>query len=471
MKSINYLREKYPIFNYQDYKWSVNKEDLVVRWSMTAGEIMYHPEIKISSVQNFVKTLDKKIIDNFVFNLGLAEIPSYWKATCSPIIKISAGFLDEWQIQWWKNLYTNGMGQYFYENQIDFRGKDFIKIESVCERFWTGPVPYGNRVNQNDDKDIISTVNKNKILVAVGGGKDSAVALELLADAFDIYTFILNPASMPAAQKVIQTAGIKRILTVERKIDPVLLSLNHKGYLNGHTPFSSYLAFLSIFLGYLFGVSSVVFANERSANEGNLKYLGNYINHQYSKSFAFEESFREYNKKYLSSINYFSFLRPLYELQIAKMFTKMDKYFLNFNSCNRGRKKNIWCGECAKCLSVYISLYPFISFDALLSIFGYDLFGNKKLLPLFMELVGEGKHKPFECVGTFAETIVALHLCILKNHSQKELPILLASFVDKVLPKYKNIKRMTKDILTGWDNNNNLSENYQNILKQAYANS
>jgi len=70
----------------------------------------------------------------------------------------------------------------------------------------------------------------------------------------------------------------------------------------------------------LFNKKYIILSNEKSSNEGNLKYLGEEINHQYSKTLDFENKFREYLKKYLSSnIEYFSLLRPLYELQIANI--------------------------------------------------------------------------------------------------------------------------------------------------------
>lgn len=63
--------------------------------------------------------------------------------------------------------------------------------------------------------------------------------------------------------------------------------------------------------------------------------FGEKINHQYSKSYEFENDFEEYSKKYLKTeIKYFSFLRPLNELQIAKLFSKYKKYHKVFKSCN-----------------------------------------------------------------------------------------------------------------------------------------
>jgi len=123
-------------------------------------------------------------------------------------------------------------------------------------------------------------------------------------------------------------AKIKNPIVIERKIDPTLLKLNQKGYLNGHTPFTAVLSFLSVFGAILFDYKNIVFSLEISANEGNVKYLRKFINHQWSKSSEFERKFKNYCKKYLvKNINYFSLLRPYTELEISKMFLKYTQYF------------------------------------------------------------------------------------------------------------------------------------------------
>ena len=57
---------------------------------------------------------------------------------------------------------------------------------------------------------------------------------------------------------------------------------------------------------------------------------------------------------------FWSLLRPLYEPQVVKLFSAFPRQFPVFRSCNRGSKANAWCGECAKCLSIFTALYPFV---------------------------------------------------------------------------------------------------------------
>jgi len=440
------LRKKYPQFVYQDYSWKTSKNLNIVFDFRIGSNIRFRPKIVIKNIdQKRIANLDKKVIDNLVFHLGLIELLSYWKVTCSPEIIIKAGSLNKQQTKWWKDLIINGMGQFFYENKINFRQKGFFNISS--------PIQNSSRAQ------YVSC--KNRILIPIGGGKDSIVSLELLKGAKkEINCFSLNPTL--AAQKVMRVGKCKNPIIVKRKIDERLLELNRKGFLNGHTPFSAYLAFLSVMLGVIFDYKYIALSNERSSNEGNVKYLGKVVNHQYSKSFDFEKRFRNYSKKYLSKqVEYFSFLRPLYEVQIAKLFSRFPKYFPVFLSCNQthktdsGRRKPTkkWCCNCSKCLFVFMSLFPFVETKKLIKIFGKNLFENKRLLPIMEELIGEKRFKPFECVGTQKESLAALYLSYKKA---KDKPYLLKYFEKKILPKHANLEKESKKIFNSWDKQHNV---------------
>lgn len=364
--------------------------------------------------------IGERVLNNLVFNLGLVETVSYWKATSSPEILVKAGVLNKEQINWWKDLIIKGMGQFFYENKIDFRKPDFIKIISP----------------KNKKDEVFPGKLKNRCLVPVGGGKDSVVTLELLKkQRKEIRCFGLN--STDNAKRIMKIAGCNNPIVVERKIDSKLLELNRKGFLNGHTPFSAYLAFLSVMSAVLFDYKHIALSNEKSSNEGNVKYLDKVINHQWSKSSEFEKKFKAYSKKYLAkNVDYFSFLRHLYEIQIARLFSEYPKYFSAFLSCNEayktasGTKKPIkkWCGKCSKCLFVFTILYPFIKERELIRIFGKNLFEDKKLLPTMEQLIGKRGFKPFECVGTKKECKLAFKLSYkkaLQKNPGKPLPYLL----------------------------------------------
>ena len=277
----------------------------------------------------------------------------------------------------------------------------------------------------------------------IGGGKDSVVTLEELRTKREVVPFIINPrgATLACAEK----AGFPNpddILILKREISPRLLELNKEGFLNGHTPFSAMLAFYSVLISAVTGIREVALSNESSANEPTIP--GTHINHQYSKSLEFEEDFRYYVDTYMNRCNhYYSYLRPLTELQIAERFAKYPQYFHVFKSCNAGSKEDKWCGRCAKCLFAYIILSPFIDDPTMISIFGDDLLNRTELAPILDQLTGMAYVKPFDCVGTIQEVNEAMHRilesrkdkALVKHYINKQLAML----DDNMLEEYYNM--------------------------------
>jgi len=413
MKKVESLRKKHPRFVYRGYSYRVTHGNLEIDFDFCIEpNIQLKPKLVIKNIaQARLEKLGDRVLDTLVFHLGLMEIPSYWKLTCSKDIVIEAGHIIKEQQEWWKDLILNGMGQFFYENKIDWRATDFLRIK-----------PQSIKTYKRFPGKL-----KNKYLVPIGGGKDSIVTLERLKK-YKANAFVVNPTRF--TRNVLNKAKIKNPIIVERKLDKTLLRMNEKGYLNGHTPFTALLSFLSVFCAVLFDYKHIAFSNEKSANEGNVEYLGKTINHQYSKSSVFEKKFKDYSYKYLAkNIHYFSYLRSYTELEISKLFSKYTKYFPVFSSCNLGPKKGKkWCCKCPKCLFVYTTLYPFLEKKELVKIFGKDLFQNKELLPIMKSLIGKGKTKPFECVGTYRESRQAFNLSLKKDKKAGDMPYLLERF-------------------------------------------
>lgn len=452
------LRKKYPEFVYKGYSYELKRGDLHISFDFTMGETGFNPRVVVKNVsQKDIDRMGELALENLVFHLGLAEMPSYWKATASPKIVIEAGNLNKSQINWWHDLFIEGMGQYFFENKINFTGKNFLTIESTGK----------------DSGLVFSKKPSNKILVPIGGGKDAVVTYEVLKSARqNIKPFVLNPTN--AQKALLKKMGEGSPIVVQRIIDPKLFELNRNGYINGHTPFSAYIAFLTTLCAVLFDYKYVALSNERSSNEGNVQYLGHEINHQYSKSFAFEKKFRSYSAKYLANnTEYFSLLRPLYELQIAKLFSEYPQYFANFLSCNEAHRTysgsiqatGKWCGACSKCLFVFAALYPFVETKQLLKIFGKNLFEDTSLVPLMEELVGEKRFKPFECVGTSKETLVAFYLSLRKTHAP--LPVLLQHFRQHIAKKHEKLPEESRIILASWNKNHALPPHLEKALKSV----
>ena len=264
------------------------------------------------------------------------------------------------------------------------------------------------------------------VLVPVGGGKDSAVTLELLKGAdVPVFAYIINPrgATIHTTESAKLTAD--HVISVHRTLDKRMLQLNKEGFLNGHTPFSALVAFSSVIAARMAGLSYIALSNESSANESTVQ--GSTVNHQYSKSFEFEEDFHQYQTDHLpGSAYYFSMLRPLSEFQIAKYFAKQKQYHKIFRSCNAGSKTDSWCGHCPKCLFVYLILSPFLSREEVKEIFGTDMLNDPDMQPTLEQLVGIQEEKPFECVGSRDEINTAIVMTIDNlEKSGKELPYLL----------------------------------------------
>lgn len=412
----------FPEFIYENYEYDVRQDGLHIMFvfklnGLNNNIIEFSPSAFIPNRPFLSFKQPKECLDNLVFHIGMVELISYWKSVCPPIVKVLCGTLDTEQIAFWKKLYFNGLGEFFYTNSIKTTLDDFMSIES------NGPIysPMHNELS-------------NDYLVPIGGGKDSAVTLELLSNAGFAnrpIPLIMNPRG--ATIGTIEAAGYSMddVAVIKRTIHPKLLELNSNGCLNGHTPFSAMLGFYTLLICQLSGRRNVALSNECSASESTV--IGTNINHQYSKSLEFENDFRGYVQAYLSSdYNYFSLLRPIYELEIANLFAhRCQSYWDVFKSCNVGSKLDVWCGHCAKCLFVYIMLAPLMEDpERLVEIFGHDLLDDASLQLEFDQLIGKAETKPFECVGTVEEANAALSMLIERRgwHQDEQRPILLKGY-------------------------------------------
>jgi len=134
MRTIDFLRNKYPHFFYQGYTYAFKGRDLHISFAFSVPpDIQFRPSLVIKNVPTAFARASasqekKSLLDNLVFQLGMIELLSYWKATCSPEIIVNAGALNTEQIKWWKDLINKGMGEFFYVNRIHFTAPNFINI-------------------------------------------------------------------------------------------------------------------------------------------------------------------------------------------------------------------------------------------------------------------------------------------------------------------------------------------------------
>ena len=414
--AFNTYRQRYSEFVYDSYQYDVQSDGLHIAFCFRIGELVFRPTAFIPT-RPFLEArrLSTEQLNMLVFHIGMIELISYWKCYCPPTVIVRPYRLNDEQVAFWKKIYYNGLGEFFYTNEIDTSYADFLNIRFEATRtlataLYTAPC---------DGEPLY--------LVPVGGGKDSVVSLELLkTTSKQVIPLIMNPRG--ATRDCVARAGytMQQVLVIERHLDEELLEQNKKGALNGHTPFSALLAFYTILAAALTGRSCrIALSNENSANESTV--VGSLVNHQYSKSVEFEDDCRRYAAQFATGVEYFSFLRPLSELQIAMLFARYGHYHDVFRSCNVGSKQDVWCGHCAKCLFAYIILSPFIEPEQLRGMFGKDMLDDETLRTEFEQLTGQAETKPFECVGTVSEVRDALTLALARWYPD-ERPALLRDY-------------------------------------------
>ena len=244
------LRREYPQFVYSGYSVSEHEDGLHLSFDFSIpGLCEFHPQTRLDG-----KSLDifnspvSDYAKRMVFFIGLAEAVSYWKCACPPVFRVECGEMSEDDKAFFKKLWFNGLGEFFYRNGIKTDIDSFVSIDA----------PEPKNIPQCEDY-----VSSGIEIVPVGGGKDSAVTTELLHPFGDkLRFFTVN--DQPARTQCVLAGGYSedKIIKIYRTIDPELLKRNAEGFLNGHTPFSSVVAFISMYAGFIEGANDVILSNE-----------------------------------------------------------------------------------------------------------------------------------------------------------------------------------------------------------------
>lgn len=444
------VRKNYPEFIFESFDVQYGADGIHATYNYRVGDYEFHPTVTIGIAsitglnQQFV---NHDFLEYLFFNFGIINAINYYKLTFSPKFVIKAGKLMPEQCEFFKKLFYHGLEECMYRNEIQLSYDEFLTIE--CEQ------PESIRQFNLPDE-------YRGNLIPVGGGKDSVVTLEALRPMqednlclqYNRNIYPVNVAAISCAK--LGGYPMDKVVNFDLTLDPLMLELNKQGFYNGHIPFSSCLAFAGVIMAYLNRKKYIVLSNEASADEGNI--AGTTINHQYSKSYEFEHDFSNYVGKFLTDkIHYFSLLRCWNEYTIVKRFIEHPLYLDVFRSCNVGTKENKWCGHCAKCLYVYIMLYPFVSDVKLWQIFGRNMLDDPSLQDTFIGLVNPDATKPFECVGTREEICFAIEKGLALKPEQKPA---LYDFYEK------NLRVEAKDYnVEGFFNpEHNIPEEYLNML-------
>ncbi len=382
---------KYNTFSFDSFGCSPEDGKIELKYSLRDAEdggfglIEFVETLTFPPIEHFPEHREAEL-KRALFLLHLIGGISYFKTCLPKNIVVNSGTLSKEDATFWKTVYENGLGEFFYRNAVDFRNTIQFPSDKAISHEQSAMSGIADS----------SSLTAHRCLVPIGGGKDSIVAIELLKKA-GIDMTLLRVGSHPLISAQAKTADLP-LLEVKRSLSPRLFELNAEGALNGHVPITAYITFLSVVLAILRNDDSVVFSNERSANEGNVEYLGMEINHQWSKSLEFERMLQEHLINRGIGVSVFSVLRPLSELRIAELFSKYDWYFPMVTSCNENWKlfsksekvsnSKLWCGKCPKCAFVFAILHASMPHPKVVGMFGCDLFAEDSLLPLFRNCWG-----------------------------------------------------------------------------------
>ena len=344
---------------------------------------------------------------------------SYYKAGVPEQVRIDSYSIDAATAALVEEIYLNGLGEFAYRNGLNLRGRFRLPVDG--EAFSAPAVGL-----------------REHALVAIGGGKDSLVSIEALRG-LGIDETVTWIGGSQLIRACAERTGLPT-LNIGRALAPELFDLNRQGAWNGHIPVTAVNSAIMVLAALLQGVDQVVFSNERSASYGSQIPGTGEVNHQWSKGWAFEQAFGEHLEQHVAAdLHYYSLLRPLSELAVARQFAKSDFYDAHFSSCNRNfhilgeRPVNRWCGVCPKCHFVFLALAPFMPKMRLVGIFGRNLLDDIEQAPGFDALLEFQDHKPFECVGEGRESRAAM--ATLATRPEWNEDALVKRFVHEIRPQ------------------------------------
>jgi len=347
---------------------------------------------------------------------------SYYKAAVPAQVSIDSYTVDAATAALVETVYLNGLGEFAYRNGLNLRGRFKLPVEGQ-------PVA------------AQALGLREHALVAIGGGKDSLVSIEALRNAgvAETVTWIGGSQLIRACA---DRTGLPT-LNIGRTLAPELFELNRQGAWNGHIPVTAVNSAIMVLAALVQGVDQVVFSNERSASYGSQIAGTGEVNHQWSKGWAFEQAFGEHVQQHVAAdLHYYSLLRPLSELAVARQFAKTDYYDAHFSSCNRNfhilgeRPVNRWCGVCPKCHFVFLALAPFMPKTRLVRIFGRNLLDDIEQAGGYDALLEFQDHKPFECVGEGKESRAAM--ATLAARADWKEDVLVKRFASLIQPTLAN---------------------------------
>ncbi|MDN3645877.1 hypothetical protein QWY75_06630 [Pontixanthobacter aestiaquae] len=357
----------------------------------------------------------------------------------------------------WLTIYRNVWAQWRFENdEPDYLGPDFAITATDA------PPAIGER-------DL-----SGGFLSFCGGGKDSLVSLDLLKSLGQEHGTLAYSASFygrAAPQhaligKLLDSYGVTnqhRQWIYDDFLDSPVLELrkdlNVDAVTAAETP-SSIFGALPYVLHHNYRY--VCLAHERSADAPQVVWekTGEPVNHQWGKSYEAEKLLNDYVRAHLvSEFDYFSILKPIYDVSIFGALRGVTESIPHTHSCNIEKP---WCRRCAKCLYVWLGYTAFLDREIVEATFGPEnLYDVPENTFLFRQLVGLESQLPFECIGEAQEAALFMLMARTKGYRGQALDA-CSDALDKV--DVANTLDRYLDVVTG---DANIPETIKDRLEQT----
>jgi len=324
----------------------------------------------------------------------------------------------------WLTIQRNVWAQWRYENNFP---------HYPGPRFLSQPTELVSSVLQIED-------DNDQVLIFCGGGKDSLVSMKLLEKSQIPYSTLVYSSSIygraapqheliESLLNTVKPQTQHKMWIYEDFLDsPVTEMAKEYGVVSltaAETP-SSVFASLPIVLQHNYRYISL--GHERSADAPNLIWeeTGEGVNHQWGKSSEAEQLLNRYiQNQFISNSQYFSLLKPIYDVVIFNMLRQYLDSVPFTHSCNITKP---WCKKCAKCAYVWLNYMAYLPTDLVNQIFQVNLFDLPENQLWFRQMLGLEKHTPFECIGQINESRLAFELCRRKGITGKAMKM----FIDEV---------------------------------------
>ena len=388
---------RYSSFSYRDAVWMAERYEARFHYALEGDgfdDVVFTERVQFTPART---PADQKSLQGLLVVLGAVLGLSYFKAAAPPVYRVEVPGLTDAACTYLDLVIRHGMAEFAYRNGLS--GPLDVDIQRTA--------PAGSEFPRESWR-----LPDGDPIVPIGGGKDSVVTVELLHRArLHPIQFAVN--ANPLIRRVAHLSG-HALISAKRTLDPLLLQLNGEGALNGHVPVTAMNSLIALCQAQILDSGPVVMSIEATASEPTLEVDGWAINHQWSKSLEAEKALRQMigPQAGLLPESYFSLLRPFSELRIAGEYAHHTQYHRVATSCNRAFRLDAgdvgWCADCDKCRFVFLLLARYLTPWALEEVFGANLLDDISQVSGYEELVGLARHRPFECVGSEAEAIVAL---------------------------------------------------------------